>query len=356
MMDCLRAQQLISDALDRLPGDAEELPAAKAHCRECDDCAAFVRALLAVERAGLPEVPAGLADRVMVRVRAEAGREAAAQAAGPAQPATTAPTTSQQVESPARSWTALVSRARDPRRRRAVVTWAAAAAVIFVAAGIGAVAGVRTILVPQQAAMSESALESAGTSELGASDSEALVTEAPLDEGQPDPGAVQKSETPAPDFISVNATVYRLTGPAPTIDTDTLTPTGSTRTDLGETTVARDYEVLGTDDGATVYIEVDDRILSFQRVTRSYGGRLYILQSAPIESFGTWPALPPGFRTPSSEDGSPVFEAAGTDESGTTVYAAVGTPVEDGIAIGPDAPLSDPVAGSPEWTWWKVAP
>jgi bacterioferritin-associated ferredoxin len=356
-MDCLRAQNLISDAVDRSPVDPEELSAAKTHCRECADCAAFVRALLAIERAGLPEPPADLADRVMERVRAEASRAAAAQTAATVDTTAAAPSVIPiRSDNETRSWADLLARARDPRNRRAVTTWAAAAAVVFVAAGIGAVAGVRAILVPQQAAIYSGSAESASTSALDAAAPESSGLQSFPDEQQRESDAVQKSQAPAPDFINVSASVYRLTGPAPTIDTESLSPIGTTRSDLGESGGSTDYDVLGTGDPAIVYIDDGSRVLAFQRVTRSYGGRLYVLQSGPIESFGAWATLPPGFRTPTSEDGSPVFEAVGTDESGTPVYRASDTPPEEGIAIGPNPPLADPVAGSPEWTWWKVAP
>lgn len=356
-MECLRAQNLISDALDRTPVDPEELSAAKTHCRECAECAAFVRALLAVERVGLPEPPADLADRVMARVRAEASREAATQAGAKADtPAVSPSVAPDPAGEESRSWAGLFERARDPRNRRAVATWAAAAAVVFVAAGIGAVAGVRAILVPQQAAMYGSSVESAGTTAMDAAAPEASELQGFPEEAQSGSDDAVRSQGPAPDFIDVGASVYRLTGPAPTIDAASLSPIGTTRTDLGESGGSRDYDVLGTSDRAIVYIDDGSQILAFQRVTRSYGGRLYVLQSRPIESFGTWATLPPGFQTPTSEDGSPVFEAVGTDESGTSVYRASATPPEEGIAIGPNPPLADPVAGSPEWTWWQVAP
>ena len=84
-MDCLDAQAAISEALDGATSDASALDAAKQHCRECAECAAFVRALTVVKRAGLPEPPAGLTDRVMAAVRAEAAAASARDAADTAE-------------------------------------------------------------------------------------------------------------------------------------------------------------------------------------------------------------------------------------------------------------------------------
>jgi hypothetical protein len=349
-MDCLRAQQLISDAVDRVPSDAEELAAAKIHCRECADCAAFVRSLLAVERTGLPQPPPGLAERVIARVRAEA---ASATGSTDISPTAIPAVAVGQEKEPVRSWQDLVHRARDPRNRRAVATWAAAAAVILVMAGIGAVTGVRTILIPPQAA--ELGDTSKGT-EITSMDSAAPGASSTAAESEEQREEASGQSAPAPDFITVDATVYQLTGPAASVDVDELSEVGSTRTSLNGDGSDRAYDVLGSGAEAIVYVEVEDQLLAFQRVQRSFEGRLYVLQSSPIESFGTWPTLPAGFDAPSSDDGSPTFEEAGTDEAGVTVYHKPGTPVESGIAIGPNPPSPDPLAGAPGWTWWVASP
>ena len=74
-MDCTLAQQILSEALDAEPVSAELLAEARAHCRECSECARFVRGLALIERSEPPRPPAGLHARVMRAIAAE--REAA---------------------------------------------------------------------------------------------------------------------------------------------------------------------------------------------------------------------------------------------------------------------------------------
>ena len=54
-MDCLEAQSVVSQALDKAPVDDAVLETAKRHCTGCADCTAFVRAVAATLRTSLPQ-------------------------------------------------------------------------------------------------------------------------------------------------------------------------------------------------------------------------------------------------------------------------------------------------------------
>jgi len=349
MMQCLRAQELVSEALDGVVGDATELATAKEHCRDCQECAAFVRVMLAVKQAGSPEPRNDLTDRVIAHVRAEAAGEGASAPVSAA--ASPAPTTDFQPDrAPARTWTELAGRALEPRNRRALVGWSLATAALFIAAGIGALAGVRTILVPQRASemtLAGTATDDALSKSGGASDVAPQSDAAALESEQ---AGVPAS---GPSFIVVDGTVYRFTGPASGVEARDLDQVGRTTTALDEGGAASARKVLGSSDPTRVYIEApDDQLGAFQRVSRTFEGREYALQSGAIERFGEWPTLPAGIRTPSAEDGSPSFAQVGTDASGVAVFASRGSSAGDGIAIAPGAPTADPLGGAPSWSWW----
>ena len=360
-MDCLRAQQIVSDALDSIETDPEELAEAKSHCRECARCGAFVRAQLAVRDAGLPAPPEDLPDRVMARIRIEAAAKspsAEPEVAAPGTPRSIAGSDPRPAEAdvaPARSWTELAQRAWDPRNRRALIAWGSAAAVLFIAAGIGAIAGVRTILVPQRATETTvmGTINGDASGDYGAAESapgtardQAATTE------QLQTGAASSASS----FITVDGTVYRLIGPAAEVDEAALSRVGSTTTSLDSGGRELTYDVMSPEDPGRVFLEQErDEWLSFERVTRTYAGRLYVLRSADIPSFGEWPTLPDGIDEPSSIDGSPTFEPEGTDDAGTAIYRLRGSTADRGIALGPNPPAGDPLAGAPLWSWWEPA-
>jgi len=229
------------------------------------------------------------------------------------------------------------------------VIWASAAAMLFVAAGVGAVAGVRAILIPQRSAtyVYEGATESAVTDSSGRTAQENQLATAPSAEA----GVTE----PAPSLITMDGTAYRLTGAAGGVDAASLETLGTTRSALDSGGAARTREVLGTVPSASVYVEGEDGLLAFERLTRTYSGRVYVLQSREINEFGEWPSLPAGINEPTSASGAPSFEQDGTDDFGTPVYRLRASSAEDGIAISPNPPSPDPVAGTPGWTWWAPA-
>lgn len=346
-MECLKAQEVISSALD--PGARKDpaLESAKDHCRSCPECGRLVKALLAVRQAELPEPPPDLTDRIMVAVTAEAVLSQKSDSV--ASPVTPMPA----VEAPSHGLSArpvspasledLGRRLLRPENRRALIAWTAAAAVIFVAAGIGAISGVRGIVSPTSQRMASSdaateyqALESAPVDEGGAADTGAAK------------GATALSSPTG--LIEVAGAVYRFAGPDPSVSPAALSQVGRTRSNLGEG-ISSERTVYGTQDPARVFIRrTDSETLAFDRVTRSFQGATYVLQSGPIPSFEELATLPAAIREPSSSDGSPTFElAAGPSDS--AVYVLRDGDAAAGIALPPGA---EPSLSS-GWTWWVLA-
>ncbi len=91
---------------------------------------------------------------------------------------------------------------------------------------------------------------------------------------------------------------------------------------------ARETSSAPTTPRASTSRQPDDQLGAFQRVSRTYEGREYVLQSGAIERFGEWPTLPAGIRTPTGDDGSPSFAQVGTDAGGVAVYASRGSSAE----------------------------
>ncbi len=344
-MECLEAQRLVSERLDREEIDPTVLEAAKEHCRACPECSAYVRTLVALRQTPLPEPPADLHARVMEAVRTEAALAASRSAATAPEPAESQGEPSQQEPV---SLERLTARIRDPHNRRAVATWVAAAAVVFVIAGLGAMAGVRQILSPTSNTSmlaAESGTPLGAAEQYGAAPQESRDSAADATKDSAQPGV-------APSYITVGALVYQLSGDAAGVDTNSLKTVGSTTSSLGGTQVAA-QEVLGADDPAVVYIKTaEGDLVAFDRVVRTFGGRTYALSGGPVTAYGSWPPLPAGIETPTNPDGSPQYVEAGTDSRGVSVYRPVGGDAANGIAVAPGTASDDPAAGNPDWTWW----
>lgn len=380
-MDCIEAQAIISEAIDRQPIDATVLEAAKQHCRSCPQCGEFVRALNIVQRAPLPAPPAELADRVMALVRAEAAaaeqaattvtEEAAEADALESALDESAPLTDTRAsglddsedESSALVVAATMARAKiaeDAAKRVSVssgtrltrprdLLWLAGAAAVLVVVVIGAST---TILASMNARRS--------SGDLGTTYSEAPAADMAA--------APQTTESSAPAektagqsapasstvlFITNNGLVYRQAG--------TVKPSLPGASAVGTVTMSfsaqapvQDY-VAYTAEGEPDALYIAKAPQSFERfdlVTRSYKAVTYALGSSPIASFGAWPTLPSGISAPTQPDGSPQFVEDGTDALGVTVYRGSNGTAADGIAIAPGTPATDPAAGNPNWTWW----
>lgn len=349
-MECIRAQELVSDALDKVPVDSSELIDAKDHCRGCPECNAFVRALVAVKRAPLPEPPADLPDRVMEAVRADialtgmtpvTGAVPPVESRGGNEAADGDPYADPLPYDAPISMERLSARVRDPRHRRALVAWGSAAAVVFIVAGFAAITGVRSILVPRQATEITMSAPTASAPNYAA-------------ESAPQAGAADKSgavgEAATSGYIVVNGTTYLARGEDGSVDVATLSKVGTTASALDTGGSPVSYDVLAGPDPNRAYIELEDgRTLAFERVMRDYDGRTYVLQSGDISAYGQWPSLPPNITPPTAEDGSPTFTIEESDASGVVIYRLVGSTADAGFALPPNSGFG------PGWTWWTAA-
>ncbi len=363
-MDCLQAQSAISDALDGATADQAVLDAAKQHCRDCEECAAFVRALNTVKRAPLPEPPADLADRVMAAVRAEAAAKGATYVSAPtpapeAGTASTATTAQAAVNAQSGAAANTPTTAGDAKlstiaarlklaRPGVLAAWAGAAALLLVGVGVMGVLGVRMMSTPPTA----SPTTLANATRDGAKSSQPQVQAA-----ESAAGSVASSPTAASEssFLVFNGNAYSLVGPS-TVQISTLTQLGITKSSLDGSDL-RDRQVMGTNTGTSIYVLSDQgRLLEFKPVTRTYNGQTYQLKSGEVSAFGDWPVLPTDIAEPTASDGSPTFTAVGADSSGSTVYRLTSSADTKGIALAPGAPQGDPLAGSPNWSWWTLAP
>ncbi len=351
MMDCFKAQELISAALDNEVDDADELELAKDHCRLCPECASYVRALVHVRRAPAPEPPTDLTERIMAAVRAQARSSATP---GETIDALTTQSTSGPADvsdahdsvSASTVFERLLERLTDPRNRRAVVAWSATAAVVLVATGVGAVTGVRMILGPRP------------------TDPGTMITYDAATLAQTEPTETNRSAAATPEptsaqagslaisspggYITVDGVVYRSTGVDGSVTRGDLTPSGVVDTALDTGAAPQRRTVYGRGDPARVFVENDNgELIGFDRVTTTFGGNTYVLRSGPIPSFSDPVTLPREVPEPASEDGRPVFEPVDPDLQ-PPVYVKVGSDPSAGIALPPGA-RSDVSTG---WTFW----
>lgn len=347
-MDCLEVQRVVSEKLDRSPVDVQQLEMAKEHCRTCTDCAAFVRALRAVVEAPLPEPTAGLHDRIMGAIGAEAKSTSVGVTAVSAQE----PAEQDETPDTAGSRARLKAAFRNPRNERAIIAWTAAAAVLFVAVVIGSIEGIQTMFAPpdsESIIMQYSSPEERAGSELGA----APEADTFNDTAATDSSDSVTSAQSAGAYISVVGTVYRAAGPAVGIDPLALQPFGTTVTALDSQNPPSVRDVLRLDDPARVYLtDGAGGYLGFDRVTRTYEGRVFALQSGDLQSYGQWPSLPATIPRPVKPDGSPSYLPLGADAIGVTVFGPGGS-ASQGVLVAPGTSAGDPAGGNPDWTWWK---
>jgi hypothetical protein len=343
-MDCIQAQSLVSEAMDRQPIAPALLAEAKEHCRTCPECAVFVRAQLAARNAPLPTPPAGLADRVMAQVRAEAAEKAAAIAAAEEQEREAQAAAEEAANAPVPPPVSLAPRpVRKRQLPRMWVSAAAAAAVVLALLGTGAVVifGMKAM---SGVAPTESPKVTAGQSPTyGGETSES----APLAADS----ARVATATAGPQFITVNGTVYSWSRVDDT-NVATLSKLGVTTTSLGGKgqTISRTVYVGRSPE--TVYVVDDEDVVqAFSRLTRDYHGQTYVLVSPELTGYGQWPTLPAEFTPPTSPEGLPTFVPGATDSAGVQTYKpAVATGIS-GIAIAPSTDTGL-MKNNPNWTWW----
>jgi len=373
-MDCIQAQALISEALDHQPVDAALLEEAKSHCRTCESCTLFVRALNVIQRAPLPAPPADLTDRIMAVVRAEAAATeqagdtlseevataealAGALTEGSAAPTDSATATIQAATEAARNKIAEKSAKRitvtpAPAARSQNWAWAAGVAAVLILAVVGGSLGLLNSLNSKTATEStgdvvyniapESVTSAAPESALSATGAQGGEF-----------GAAAKSTTSTVLFVTYGGAVYRQAGGTRTSRGD-LASSGSVSTSFDAQTPFAMHDVFTSSaEPDVIYIaNGTNNYERFELVTRSYQGKTYVLNSNAIDTFGGWPGLPSGIPAPAAPDGSPVFLTDGTDATGVTVYRRTGADARLGIAIAPNTATSDPAAGNPNWTWW----
>jgi hypothetical protein len=365
-MECLDAQAAISEALDGATSDAAALEAAKQHCRECVECAAFVRALTVVKRAPLPQPPADLTARVMAAVRREAAADRATaehatakavsavdSGAGGAVSMHGATYATDSIPTQADEPSVVpISQRLSRSRPGAVAAWIGVAALLVVGFGTVGVMGVRLISQPQATRSAVVALDSSSSRpNVGG----AAPAQPPAAESAPAAVAQGGAVSSASNYIIFNGTAYRLVGPS-TLSRSQVRQLGSAMTSL-EGSNPRTRDVLGASDPAMVYV-VDDQgqLLEFGRVVRTFQGRTYQLRSGQMTTVDTWPVLPSEIATPTSSDGAPTFVAVGADPSGAMIYRQASSTTAQGIALAPGTPANDPAGGSPNWTWWTPTP
>ena len=363
-MDCINAQAAISEALDRSPVEAAVLDEAKAHCKTCPTCGAFVRTLSAAKRSPLPEPPHDLADRIMTAVRAEAfSAQIARNAAAAQESAVALHQTANESESV--NGTAVGNKVQRgvrnifaPRNRRQLMVWASAAAVLVVVAGVATVNGVRMITGVTTPQSDVRVMDAAGSSGSPMS----AVPPSPNSESKAatDAGSSQRSYGTAADkaagsgvtFVSISGGVFRASGPAAVSKTD-LHQAGSASVVLSSAGEAKSRPVYVGADPSRVFLEDDSgTLIAFDRVVRVFRGTTYQQQSSAITLFEAWPTLPAQITAPTTPDGSPELVLEGTDDAGVKVYRLASSGALTGIGVAPVTASTDPAAGNPNWTWW----
>lgn len=360
MMDCLQAQGIISEALDKAPVESGLLGEAKKHCTTCPECNSFVRSLAAAARAPLPEPDPQLHDRIMSAVRAEAATKAAAESDDrPQTPVTEGDVMELPTGGAATGGERLKEMLGNPRNRRPLIAWASAAAAVLVVTGALAGQGVRQILVPGGTADMQVGIESASAPfayDDKAADTLSLQSDeysaSPQDGAQAPNG--RTATVLAGNYVSYGGAAYLLAGNAPDVDTGRLAKKGTVNTALDSGSAPRPHDVYASEtDARRIYLEREPgSLIAFDMVTRTFAGQTYALQTGDIPSYGAWPTLPGSIARPSSDDGEPVFRLVDTETNGARIFEPKAYGAAVGIGVGPDTPVSDPAGGNPDWTWW----
>lgn len=313
--ECMKTQEIISAASDGEELSAEDVRLAKEHCSECASCTSFVKGLASIRDLSGPQPPEELIATTVAAIReisasASAAKEADAGWAGKMEPIL---------------------------QKKGALAWIGAAASIVVFAAAGTIVGVNYLLEPPTPAAED-----------------AMIRQADMFYDQPVTPQVQpeSAATLAGDgrFIVIGGFVYEVTGQRQ--QPPEGEPAASVVSDLGTgEAVPRDVHI-SREDSAVAFVVADDMAYEARLVTRTLNRDTYALRSSPIDLFGMWPTLPPEFTVPETPDGSPVFERAERDDRGVRIFVPEGRTPAEGFAIAPNPPAGDPMAGSPNWTWW----
>ncbi len=346
--ECLQAQQIISEAYDGALVAPAEMQKVKSHCASCAECAAFVSGLAGLRDVAAVQPPEAVLAATMAAVRLEVERLDAERTAQTAKTATGISFAAATGETAGAGVEETMTVAVLPRRSgRGTLAWVGAAATIVLVAVFGTVQGIRYMT-------GTPAAETALSSKTGTIAEDATVPYG-FDAAESDEFADESRILSADALVDVRFIVFggfvyevaKYPRSRPTGD-----PAGEIRSDLGTGDI-RSHEVYSTRDSGTIVISIENGDAYEARlVTRSYDGATFALQAGSLETFGSWPALPAGFDTPTAKDGSPSFERAGTDAAGASIFVPAGRTPAEGFAIAPNPSTRDPVAGSPNWTWW----
>lgn len=340
-MDCQQAQQVISDR--HTPGllDQHALDEALGHCETCPDCSAFARAVAAIEAIPHPVAPESAITATMDAIRLEPS-----------------PFVEEQIPQMQEIVRPTLEVVRKPILG-GPIGWiaAASAATVFVAAVF---VTVRLMSAPlgdgSTAKDAETSAVQAPPEAAEQLSTEALPEEETAERGSEDYGDSPNYALAGGSFVSFQNAVYKLAGTR-NADEAEAEVVGTLRSSLGSTTVRTRDVAIDPRTPATILVEGDDRSAwsVFTAVTRRFSGVTYVLVpgEARLDDFGIWPELPANIPLPASDDGSPVFREAGTDETGVKVYIRTGSSATQGIAIAPNTPANDPAGGNPNWTWWE---
>jgi len=332
-MDCLKAQEILSDALDR-DVDGALLAEAREHCETCPDCARLLRSLALLSRSVAPTAPPELVERLIALGNEEAASIRTIAATTEAAPESAA------AESPVVHF----APTRWTPRLTAFASVAAVLLVALVATGIslgGLLSANRTATDTANTLMESGAPTAppylSGTDEAGTAASK-------------DAAAIA-----APPYVVLDGIVYALTGERD-IDSSglvTATPVISAL-DTGTDPVSIAAFRIAGENGSIALQPAPGTYLGFSVVSRTFGGRRFILTSDSVPAYGAWPGLPSRFAVPTSPDGSPTFSFFGKDDAGVLIYVPAGVAPTSGFAVAPGTTSDDPAAGNPNWTWWQA--
>jgi hypothetical protein len=381
-MDCQQAREIVSEAFDRGVGETPGVAEAREHCRTCADCRAFVEGLAMLRKTPAPSAPPQLVDAIVARaqkavdlgvprpvvprpleaqVAADGGEVAAPAEDGGPDEATTA---EQPEVVPAQPWEPRVA-AKRPEQRDAAwwiprLVAAAAAVIVGVFALSLSLQGFRALRPSGAAGPAESA--SANMPAAAPTDPNAYRATVGADSASASAtkGAQLNASLGGARYVAFNGAAYVWLGDR-TPDTAALTSGGQLDSSLDSSQGPTTRQVWqAKSDPDIIFIQPDPgtgTYTAFRRVLRSRGGKAYMLSvGSDITSYGRWPALPSQFSTPTADDGSPTFVAAGKDDTGLDVYVPPGASADAGFAIAPTMSSSDPAGANPNWTWWVPKP
>ncbi|MDP2233822.1 MAG: hypothetical protein Q8K89_09315 [Actinomycetota bacterium] len=334
--ECLQAHETISLAYDGEAVTSEDLRNAKTHCAGCPDCAAFVAGLARIRQIPAPQATEASIDRALVSVKRVSDALAAREAKDVRDAADAA-------DAPARPKVLSFGRSLP-----AWSGWVATAAAVVLAVGVITANGIRYMNAPAESSISQSGMGAESSADYSA-------VPAPSDDALQGSASASKSydlnRAGAPEYVVFQGFVYAV-DPKPETLSASATRLGSLPSDLGTGEVRECDVYAGSSPGAIIVSGDRTSTYAATAIVRQFNGASFGLASSEITKYGVWPEMPQGIAQPTAEDGSPVFEEGGKDDSRIAIYVLPGVDPSAGFAIAPGTSSSDPAAGNPNWTWW----